>query len=63
MFDWRRSSQLLGETVREMGVLITVFVPPEAIFTEIVLSKLLLAAISGFGLFLIAGGIMLETRR
>ena len=46
-----------------MGVLISVFVPLEAIFTDVIVSKPLVAAMFGAGLLLIAGGIMLETRR
>ncbi len=58
MLDWRRAANLLGETVREMGVLILVFAPLEAIFTDVLVSNILVAAMFLVGVLLAAGGIM-----
>jgi len=32
MFNWKRIEQVLGETVREIGILVIVFAPLDAAF-------------------------------
>jgi hypothetical protein len=34
VLDWRRALQLLAETVREIGILVLVFVPVDYAFAE-----------------------------
>jgi len=63
MFNWQRAADLLGETVREMGVLILIFAPLEALFTDVLVNKTLVAAMFLVGVLLAAGGIMLEARK
>jgi len=63
MFNLRRAEDLLGETVREMGVLILVFAPLEALFSDVAVNNTLVAAMSLVGVLLAAGGIMLEARK
>lgn len=62
----RTASELIGESVREMGVLIAVFVRLDAVFYEGRLSFLALIGL-GFlefaGLALIAVGVMLERQK
>jgi hypothetical protein len=63
MPNWQRAESLLGETVREMGVLVAVFAPLEATFSDVGLDTGTVAAMFVFGLAAIAGGIILEARR
>ena len=63
VMDWRRAANLLGETVREMGVLIVVFAPLEAIFTDVLVNTTLVAAMFLVGVLLSAGGIMFGARK
>jgi hypothetical protein len=61
----RTTFELLGESVREIGILLAVFVPLDAAFYEGRLgipTLICLALIEFAGLALIAVGIMLETR-
>ena len=34
MLNWKRLEEVLGETVREIGILVLVFAPLDAAFTE-----------------------------
>ena len=63
MLDWRRAKNLVGETVREMGLLILVFAPLEAMFADSPVEGLMLVLMVFFGLSLVAGGILIEARR
>jgi len=63
MLDWRRAKDLVGETVREMGLLILVFAPLDAMFADMPVSRIFLAAILFFGLLLVIGGILIEARK
>jgi hypothetical protein len=63
MLNWQRAEDPLGETVREMGVLILVFAPLEALFTDVLVNKTLVSAMFLVGVLLAAGGIMLEARK
>jgi hypothetical protein len=63
VLNWHRAESLFGETVREMGILVAVFAPLEAIFTDVPVSRTLVAAMLLFGLLLVAGGILLEARK
>jgi len=61
MFNWKRIEQVLGETVREIGILVLVFAPLDAAFAERqtdldVLTRIILEALT-----LIVAGIILET--
>lgn len=59
----RTTFELLGESIREIGILIAVFVPLDAAFYQgqlRTLTVLCLALLELAGLALIAAGIMLE---
>jgi hypothetical protein len=62
MLNWQRAEDLLGETVREMGLLIVVFAPLDAIFADAPMNQMLLAIMLFFGLLLVAIGILIEAR-
>jgi hypothetical protein len=63
MIDWQRAEDLLGETVREMGLLIVVFAPLDAIYADTPMNHLLLATMLFFGLLLVGIGILIEARK
>jgi len=63
MPNWQRAEDLLGETAREVGVLIVVFAPLEAMFSEVFVSAGRVATMFLVGVVLIAGGIIMETRK
>jgi hypothetical protein len=50
--NWRRAEELLAETAREVGVLMAVFTPLEAAFSD-----------KTTGVGLVAGGIIIGARR
>lgn len=57
-----KAAQLAGETLRDVGILLMVFGPLDAFFQgdrRMAGTAVLLAAV---GLFLIAGGIIIESR-
>jgi len=59
----RTTGELIGETVREVGILVTVFVPLDAAFHEGKygwLTVVCLVAMVAAGLILITAGVMLE---
>ena len=60
--DRDRARALLGETIRELGVLAMVLVPLDAIFTSSLAQGSVVAAAILFGSACIVGGILLETR-
>jgi hypothetical protein len=57
------AERLMGESVREVGVLMVVFAPLEATFSEVSVDIGRVAAMFLLGLVLIAGGILLESRK
>ena len=61
----RRTAELIGETVREIGILISVFAPLDTAFHEGRfggLTMVWLAVLQVAGMVLIVTGIMLERR-
>lgn len=62
MFRSDRMLRLLGETVREIGILMVVFAPLEAAFAEQAIDPQLLGAVVLVSVLLIACGILLEGR-
>jgi hypothetical protein len=61
--NWPRVAILIGETIREMGLLIVVFAPLEAMFAEVSTNLTRGFAVALFGFLLIACGIIVETRQ
>jgi hypothetical protein len=61
--NWPRIAGLLAETIREMGILIVVFAPLEAMFAETPISLMRVWGVALFGALLVACGIILETRQ
>ena len=53
---------LLGQTAREIGILIMVFAPLESAFAERAIDPNLLGTVILVSVLLIAGGILIETR-
>jgi hypothetical protein len=62
MINWQRLETVIGETAREVGVLIVVFAPLEATFSEAPVSSGRVTAMFFVGLLVLAGGIMLEVK-
>ena len=62
MFDWQRARQLLGETVREVGVLILVFAPLDVVLADRPIRSGLVVTITPASL-VIACGILMEARK
>jgi hypothetical protein len=52
VLDWRRAIQLLAETVREIGILVLVFVPVDFAFAERPIGPglIIVVTIAGFGI-------------
>lgn len=63
MLNWRRAFDLLGETAREMGLLIVVFAPLDTLFADTPIDQLVLAVTIFVGLTLMVGGILIEARK
>jgi hypothetical protein len=63
MLNWERAEDLIAETAREAGVLIAVFAPLEAAFTDMPINRAFVAALVFIGLLFVAGGIILETKK
>ena len=63
MLNWERAEDLIAETAREAGVLIAVFGPLDAAFTDPPINRVFVAALVGIGLLFIAGGIILEAKK
>jgi len=53
----------LGETLREMGILVAVFAPLDALYAERVVNPALVVAITVAGLMFLICGILLEEWR
>jgi len=62
VIDQRKAQQLLGETIRDIGILVVVFGPLDAFFQEGRVSTLPLVLIVAAGLLCIALGIMIEAK-
>lgn len=60
MSQWRRFGNLTGQTVREIGILMFVFVPLEAAFSERPIDPTVLAGLILLSLLLIGCGILAE---
>ena len=60
MLDRRKLQLLVGETLREVGILVAVFVPLDSLFQPGQPSPLVLASGMGCGLLFIATGIIIE---
>ena len=63
MTNWRRAEDILGETIREIGTLVVVFAPLEAVFAERSISYVAVTVMVLFGLVLITSGILVESRK
>ena len=63
MLNWRRAHDLLGETAREMGLLIVVFAPLDAIFADAPVNQSVLATMIFVGLLLVGSGILIAARK
>ena len=63
MLNWHRAEELFAETVREVGVLIVVFAPLDAAFSDLPVNTLLVAIWTFAGFVFIAGGIIIGARR
>ena len=61
MFNWKRIEQVLGETVREIGILVIVFAPLDAALGQGSIDPDKLTRIMASALGLIIAGIILET--
>lgn len=61
MPNWKRIEQLLGETIREIGILVVVFAPLDAFFSEKHTGPYFLAGVMSWALAVIGYGIFLET--
>ena len=62
MPNWRRIQNLVGETVREVGILVLVFAPLEGAFSDRPMDPLVVIGAVASSLALIVGGILLEAR-
>ena len=60
MVNQRKTFSLLGETAREVGVLILVFVPLDLVVRPAAASQLVVILLMSLGCLLIFGGILLE---
>ena len=63
MVNWRRAEELFAETVREVGVLVVVFAPLDAAFSDLPVETALVAMWTSVGLLFVAGGIIVGARR
>jgi hypothetical protein len=63
MFDGRRIARIVGETMREVGILVIVFVPLDAAFAPNTLDSVTLREIKIAAFGLIVGGIIMESRK
>jgi hypothetical protein len=61
--NWPRVVTVLGETAREVGVLMVVFAPLEATFSGVSVSTARIVAMIASGLGALVGDIILETRK
>jgi len=61
MQNWKAVERLLGETVREIGILVVVFAPLDAAFSERPIDLDQVGLIMGWAILAIIAGIFLET--
>jgi hypothetical protein len=57
-----RAQRLLGETVREVGILVLVFAPLESVFADRAIDRRVVLAFITISVVLIACGILVESR-
>ena len=62
MVEPDRLLRLLGETLREIGILVAVFAPLDALFADRFVSQSLVIAVMVSGALVIACGILIEAR-
>ena len=62
MSEKRTPAEMVGDYLREIAVLVMVFVPLDAVFSRVLTLRLLLATLVISGVFL-AGGIWVEVKR
>lgn len=62
MIDDRRARRLLGESIREIGILVTVFAPLDAFFQAEPPPARIVGAMALLGLPCLGFGIMIETK-
>jgi len=62
MHGWKLLQRLGGETAREIGILILVFAPLEATFSERPVSTTVIIGLVVLGIIGIVGGILMEVR-
>jgi hypothetical protein len=63
MVDRRRATQLAGETIREMGLLLAVFGPLDVLFQGDQPGSPVLLIVVAVGLLFILAGIIIEARK
>lgn len=61
MQNWKAIERLLGETVREIGILVLVFAPLDAAFADRPINLDQVGFIMGWAIIAIIVGIVLET--
>jgi len=61
MIDRRRAFRLFGESVRETGILIFVFMPLDALFEQMPPGALTITLSMFVGLLFVFGGIIIES--
>ncbi|HEV8382750.1 MAG TPA: hypothetical protein VGQ29_14270 [Gemmatimonadales bacterium] len=61
MIDRRKAQRLVGETIRDIGILVVVFGPLDAIFQKEGPGELLISLMVVFGLLSVTLGIILES--
>jgi hypothetical protein len=62
MFNWKRVRRVVGETLREIGILTIVFVPLDAAFAPGALKPLTLSLMVAAAASAIVCGIIMESR-
>ena len=60
MTNWKAVERLIGETVREIGILVVVFAPLDAAFAEGSIELRLVTPVAIWAVLVIIFGIMLE---
>lgn len=63
MLNWRRAAELFAESGREVGVLVVVFAPLDAAFSEVPVNTVLVATWTVTGFLFAAIGIIIGARR
>ena len=60
MTKWKAIERLLGESIRDIGILVLVFAPLDAAFAEGPIDVMLVTFLAGWALVAIALGIVVE---